>query len=100
MSAAYASSKFAVRGLSQSAALELTAENIRVNSVHPGAIETPMLVQEDTKASVDEFAKTKPMKRIGRPEEISNMVVFLASDESSYCTGAEFVVDGGATAKL
>lgn len=100
LSAAYASSKFAVRGLSQSAALELTADNIRVNSVHPGAIETPMLVQEDTKASVDEFAKTIPMKRIGRPEEISNMVVFLASDESSYCTGAEFVVDGGATAKL
>lgn len=94
--AAYSSSKFAVRGLNEVAALEFAPYNIRVNSIHPGAIETPMLVQEDTKDAVAEFAKTIPLKRIAKPAEVTNLVVFLASDEGSYCTGSEFVIDGGA----
>lgn len=91
---AYSSSKFAVRGLTQSAALEFAPYCIRVNSVYPGAIETPMLVQEDTKAKVEAFAQTIPCKRIAKPIEVSKAVLFLASDESSYCIGTDLVVDG------
>ncbi|GIN58519.1 SDR family NAD(P)-dependent oxidoreductase [Lederbergia ruris] len=94
---AYSASKFAVRGMNKAAALEFAPYGIRVNSVHPGAIETPMIVQEDNKEMVEEFAKSIPMKRIAKPEEVTNMVLFLASDDSSYCTGSEFVVDGGST---
>lgn len=96
---AYSSSKYAVRGLTQSAALEFAPLNIRVNSIHPGAVATPMLVQEDTKDAVKEFAKTIPLGRIGETHELASIVAFLASDESTYCTGSEFVVDGGALAK-
>lgn len=95
----YTDTKFAVRGITKAAALELANYGIRVNSVHPGAVETPMIVQEDTKAAVEAWAKTLPMKRVGKPEEVSNLVVFLASDESSYSTGSEFVIDGGVTAQ-
>ena len=94
----YTDSKFAVRGLSKAAAVECVNYGIRVNSVHPGVIETPMIMQEDTKAAVEAFAKKIPLKRIAKPQEVTNMVLFLASDEASYCTGAEFVVDGGVTA--
>lgn len=94
----YTDSKFAVRGLSKAAAVECANYGIRVNSVHPGVIETPMIMQEDTKAAVEAFAKKIPLKRIAKPQEVTNMVLFLASDEASYCTGAEFVVDGGVTA--
>lgn len=94
----YTDSKFAVRGLSKAAAVECANYGIRVNSVHPGVIETPMIMQEDTKAAVEAFAQTIPLKRIAKPQEVTNMVLFLASDEASYCTGAEFVVDGGITA--
>ncbi|MBO0992838.1 SDR family NAD(P)-dependent oxidoreductase [Bacillus sp. SD088] len=94
---AYSASKFAVRGMNKSAALEFAPYGIRVNSVHPGAIATPMIVQEDNKEMVEEFAQTIPLKRIAKPEEVTNMVLFLASDDSSYCTGSEFVVDGGST---
>lgn len=97
--AAYSSSKFAVRGLTQSAALEFAPLNIRVNSIHPGAIDTPMLVQEDTKDAVAEFAKTIPLRRIAQPREIAQLALFLASDEGSYCTGSEFVIDGGSLLK-
>lgn len=96
---AYDASKFAVRGMTKSAAIELAPYGIRVNSVHPGIIETPMVVQEDTKDLVVELANTIPLKRIGKPEEASNLVVFLASNESSFSTGSEFVIDGGSTAK-
>lgn len=58
-----------------------------------------MVVQEDTKATVEEFAKHIPLKRVAQPEEVSNMVLFLASDESSYSTGSEFIIDGGLTAQ-
>lgn len=96
---AYTDSKFAVRGMSKAAAIELAPEGIRVNSVHPGVIETPMIMQGDTKAMVEEFAKHIPLRRIAKPEEVSNLVLFLASDESSYSTGSEFVADGGITAQ-
>lgn len=95
----YTDSKFAVRGMTKAAALEYAAYNIRVNSVHPGVIETPMIMQGDTKSAVEAFAKHIPLKRIAKPEEVSSLVLYLASDESSYSTGAEFVVDGGVTAQ-
>ncbi|BBY50703.1 3-alpha-hydroxysteroid dehydrogenase [Mycolicibacterium arabiense] len=85
----YTATKFAVRGLSKSAALELAPQNIRVNSIHPGFIRTPMT------AGIPEDFLSIPMGRGADPAEVSAMVLFLASDESSYCTGSEFVVDGG-----
>lgn len=95
----YTDTKFAVRGMTKAAALGLAHYGIRVNSVHPGVIETPMIVQEDAKDAIQEFAKFIPNKRVAKPEEVSNLVLYLASDESSYSTGAEFVVDGGLTAQ-
>jgi 3alpha(or 20beta)-hydroxysteroid dehydrogenase len=95
----YTDSKFAVRGLTKAAALGLSHYGIRVNSVHPGVIETPMIKQEDSKDAIEEFAKYIPVKRVAKPEEVSNMVLYLASDDSSYSTGSEFVVDGGITAQ-
>ena len=94
----YTDTKFAVRGMTKAAALNLAHMGIRVNSVHPGVIATPMIMQEDAKAAIEEFAKQIPLKRISQPEEVSQLVVYLASDESSYSTGSEFVVDGGITA--
>ncbi len=94
----YTDSKFAVRGLTKAAALECTNYGIRVNSVHPGMVATPMIMQSDTKDMVAEFAKHIPLKRLAQPEDVTNMVVYLASDESSYSTGSEFIVDGGYTA--
>ncbi|WP_042149725.1 glucose 1-dehydrogenase [Paucisalibacillus sp. EB02] len=95
----YTDTKFAVRGMTKAAALGLAHYGIRVNSVHPGVIETPMIVQEDSKEAINEFAKYIPNGRVAKPEEVSNLVLYLASDESSYSTGAEFVVDGGLTAR-
>jgi 3alpha(or 20beta)-hydroxysteroid dehydrogenase len=85
----YVASKWAVRGLAKSAALELAPFNIRVNSIHPGFIRTPMT------ATLPEDMVTVPLGRAGESREVSAFVVFLASDESSYATGSEFVVDGG-----
>lgn len=95
----YTDSKFAVRGMTKAAALECAPYGIRVNSVHPGVIATPMILQGDTKAAVEEFAKHIPLKRVAKPEEVTSMVVYLASDDSSYSTGSEFIVDGGLTAQ-
>ena len=95
----YTDTKFAVRGMTKAAALNLAHMGIRVNSVHPGVIATPMIMQEDAKEAIEEFAKFIPLKRVSQPEEVSQLVVYLASDESSYSTGAEFVVDGGITAQ-
>jgi 3alpha(or 20beta)-hydroxysteroid dehydrogenase len=94
---AYVSSKFAVRGLTKCAALELADKNIRVNSVHPGGVETPMVTNAtgETKKAIEAFKETIPMKRMAKPEEISKLVLFLASEDSSYSTGSEFIVDGG-----
>ncbi|SOC40729.1 glucose 1-dehydrogenase [Salinicoccus kekensis] len=88
---AYTASKFAVRGMTKAAALELGEFNIRVNSVHPGFIATDMTYHLIN----DELEQSFPLKRAGRIEEVSGMVIYLASDESSYSTGAEFVIDGG-----
>jgi 3alpha(or 20beta)-hydroxysteroid dehydrogenase len=85
----YVASKWAVRGLAKSAAIELGPQNIRVNSIHPGFIRTPM-----TKHFPDDMV-TAPLRRPGRVEEVASFVVFLVSDESSFATGAEFVMDGG-----
>ncbi|MET0900950.1 MAG: glucose 1-dehydrogenase [Mycobacterium sp.] len=85
----YVATKWAVRGLSKSAAIELGKFNIRINSLHPGFIRTPM-----TKHVPDDMV-TSPLGRPGKSEEVSTFVVFLASDESSFATGAEFIVDGG-----
>ena len=90
----YTASKFAVRGLTKSVALELGPSGIRVNSIHPGLIKTPM-----TQWVPDDIFQTA-LGRAADPREVSNLVVYLASDESSYSTGSEFVVDGGTTAGL
>ena len=89
---AYVASKWAVRGLTKSTALELGRYNIRVNSIHPGLVRTPM-----TAHFPDDIVKSA-LGRPAEPIEVSHFVLFLASDESSYSTGAEFVVDGGVTA--
>ena len=95
---AYTASKFAVTGLTKSAALELSGSGIRVNSVHPGSIRTPMT------AALSAETPTSPsddlLTRQADPAEVSRLVVYLASDESSFSTGAEFVVDGGISAGL
>lgn len=83
----------------KAAAIELAGFGIRVNSVHPGVIATPMTQQEDAKAAIEEFLKFIPLKRVAQAEEVTNLVLFLASDESSYSTGSEFVIDGGLTAQ-
>jgi 3alpha(or 20beta)-hydroxysteroid dehydrogenase len=94
---AYSASKFGVRGVTKSAARELARFRIRVNSVHPGAINTPMVLDPELAAEVDAetFVKSMVIKRFAKPVEVSHVVAFLASDRSSYCTGSEFTVDGG-----
>lgn len=96
---AYDASKFAVRGMTKTVALELAQYGIRVNSIHPGLILTPMVVQEDVADSVDQLGEHIPLKRGAQPEEVSKLVLFLAED-ASYSTGSEFVIDGGLTAKF
>lgn len=96
---AYAASKFAVRGMTKSAALELARDGIRVNSVHPGGIDTPMVREFAPKDEhVASVGKQVPLKRTGTSEEVAEAIAWLASDASSYVTGAELAVDGGATA--
>lgn len=97
---AYTASKFAIRGMTKAAAMELGDKGIRVNSVHPGMIGTQMLPTALGGIPVDlsRIGRKVALRRVGHAEEIANLVLFLASDESSYCTGAEFIADGGATA--
>jgi 3alpha(or 20beta)-hydroxysteroid dehydrogenase len=92
---AYVASKWAVRGLTKSAAIDLGSKGIRVNSVHPGGIDTPMIEGTDRDAP---YYKRLPVPRMGSPDEAARAVLFLASDDASYTTGAELTVDGGATA--
>ncbi|MEC2053941.1 glucose 1-dehydrogenase [Peribacillus psychrosaccharolyticus] len=95
----YTDTKFAVRGMTKAAAMDFARYGIRVNSVHPGVIETPMISSGDAVEAIKEFSKHIPLKRVAQSEEITNLVLFLASDESSYSTGSEFVADGGLTAQ-
>jgi 3alpha(or 20beta)-hydroxysteroid dehydrogenase len=90
----YTAAKFAVRGLTKEVAIDLGRYNIRANSIHPGNIRTPMTDGLEVDQSL------VPLGRMGLAEELSNMVLFLASDESSFSTGAEFVADGGETAGI
>jgi len=97
---AYAASKFAIRGMTKVAAMELGQHGIRVNSVHPGAVDTPMISSALGGIAIDNapIGARVALGRVAKPDEVANVVLFLASDESAYCTGGEFVVDGGATA--
>jgi NAD(P)-dependent dehydrogenase (short-subunit alcohol dehydrogenase family) len=100
---AYCAAKFGVRGLTKAAALEYAGRNIRVNAVCPGYTETPMLFEAIDGAGRDSesyraLEAVQPMKRMGRPEEIAEAVVWLLSDASSYVTGIDLVVDGGVLA--
>lgn len=97
----YAASKGAVRLLTKSTAIQYASEGIRCNSVHPGVIETPMTIpiMLNTKEGRELNEARSPMGRIGRPEDIAYGVLFLASDESSFMTGSELVIDGGLTAQ-
>jgi 3alpha(or 20beta)-hydroxysteroid dehydrogenase len=98
---AYGATKFAVRGMTKTAALELARSNVRVNSIHPGIIDTDMLdeVAARDDARRERFATSAPLRRAAEADEVATLALFLASDESSYCTGSEFVVDGGMTAR-
>ncbi|HWD77320.1 MAG TPA: SDR family oxidoreductase [Kribbella sp.] len=87
----YVASKWAVRGMTKAAALEFGDQGVRVNSVHPGSIDTSMTRR---------LGPRQPINRYGRPEEIAELVHFLASDASSFCTGSEFVADGGSLAGI
>jgi 3alpha(or 20beta)-hydroxysteroid dehydrogenase len=93
-SLAYVASKFAVRGMTKAAAMEYGRHNIRVNSVHPGFIQTPMMVEATDEVGGDALREI-PLGRIADPREVSAVVLFLASDEASYVTGAEHLVDAG-----
>lgn len=111
---AYVASKWALRGVTKSAAIELGPSGVRVNSLHPGGVATPMtgidepvlgeppapgsIESDPALAAADLAAAQQPIRRTGRPIEIARLALFLASDESSYSTGSEFVADGGATA--
>jgi 3alpha(or 20beta)-hydroxysteroid dehydrogenase len=88
---AYVSSKYGVRGLTQTAALELARDQIRVNSIHPGYVDTPMNAEVS-----EENTRDLPVPRFARPAEITAVAMFLASDEASFVTGSEYLVDGGA----
>jgi NAD(P)-dependent dehydrogenase (short-subunit alcohol dehydrogenase family) len=96
----YAASKHAIEGLTKSAALEAAESGVRVNAVAPGPIDTGMLTRftgtEERKAGL---LSTVPLKRLGKPEEIAELIVFLASDKASFSTGATFAADGGKTAR-
>ena len=96
---AYAASKFAVRGITKFAAIEYAAQKIRVNSVHPGYIRTPMMTATLTDEQIVLASGNVPMHRVGEPDEVSSLVVFLASDEAAFITGAEHIIDGGLTAQ-
>lgn len=95
---AYQASKGAVRSLTKHAAIQYAKDGIRVNSVHPGRIETPMTANL-TPERREMVLRLTPMGRDGRPEEVAYGVLYLASDESSFVTGAELVIDGGYTAQ-
>ncbi|NHW38751.1 SDR family oxidoreductase [Paenibacillus aceris] len=97
----YGASKGAVRIMTKDMAMEVAADQIRVNSIHPGVIQTTMgdAVASGLNVSAEQLASGIPLKRCGTPDDIANLVVFLASDESTFITGTEMIIDGGASAR-
>jgi len=96
----YSASKGAVRAISKAAATQFGRQGVRVNALFPGIIETPMTKALSTsKDLLDQLVQATPLQRLGKPEDIANAVLFLASDSSSYITGAEIVIDGGFSAQ-
>lgn len=93
--AAYHATKGAVRNLTKNAAVTYAADGIRVNSIHPGIVATPMVLDEQPKSVSDAVIAATPLKRMAQPRELAYGCLFLASDESSFVTGAELVIDGG-----
>lgn len=92
---AYAASKWAVRGLAKAAALELGHRGVRVNTILPGLVDTPLVNPQGIDMSNSDVVRAIPLQRMGRAEEIARACLFFASDASSYCNGSELVVDGG-----
>jgi NAD(P)-dependent dehydrogenase (short-subunit alcohol dehydrogenase family) len=106
---AYAATKGAIHSLTRSLALDFAKDNIRVNSVSPGSVRTPMLEMAartfdgpdaDVEAVLRRFGAAHPLGRIGEPEEVAELIAFLASSKAGFCTGADFVVDGGLKAGI
>jgi 3alpha(or 20beta)-hydroxysteroid dehydrogenase len=100
---AYTASKFAVRGMTKVAALELARSGVRVNSVHPGLIDTPMMSEAFEvlgDETIDRMRGNVPNGRFAEASDVAKLVLYLASDDSAYSTGSEFVVDGGMTARI
>jgi len=105
---AYATSKGAILALTRALALDHAADNIRVNSISPGSIRTPMLARSAAHFSPDlpieevfaRFGAAHPMKRIGTPEEVAELAAFLVSDKAGFCTGGDYLVDGGLLAGI
>ncbi len=99
LSIGYGASKFAVTGMTKTAAFELARHNVRVNSIHPGIIETEMIqeVVQNDENRLGRMTESTPFRRAADPLEIANLALYLASDESSFSSGSEFVADGGMT---
>jgi 3alpha(or 20beta)-hydroxysteroid dehydrogenase len=95
---AYGASKWAVRGMTKAVALEVASFGVRVNSIHPGIIDTPMLEEFDRWGIMPQVMQRVPLNRKADAIEVARLALYLASDESAYSTGSEFVVDGGMTA--
>ncbi|MBL4721045.1 MAG: SDR family oxidoreductase, partial [Alphaproteobacteria bacterium] len=102
---AYVTSKHAVIGMMRAAALEGAASKIRVNTVNPSPIDTQMMTKIEEMAGLSEeqratnpYASSTPLQRYGDPEEVANLMLFLASEDSSFCTGSVYMVDGGVSA--
>lgn len=93
---AYGASKWAVRGMTKTAAVEFARSGVRVNSIHPGLIETPMADQLG--GNIAKMSKRTPLGRMADAAEVARLALFLASDDSSYSTGSEFIIDGGLNA--